>query len=636
MIKNDCSEKMKGGVDPWVMLGIAGLIFLALQLGFYFFHPQVLGYFESYYFERAEKSNSIDDYKKYLARFPSGRFKSEALSALEASRFEKAKEKGSIEALERFIKAYPDGQYTNKAKSVLGKMAFRNAVEAAKADKIGKVESYLKITKSNMPELLKRFSQKAGRRLIVRPGEKDISKAFLKAGFLPIDEGLGIPCYRFNVVTKVSKGARHEYSSFGIGAAEEVRRAAHASVTGRLMTPKKRRKFTIKATYKESPPSSLSVRIQKRRSVEISRTVSPTQGEIDGKAKKGARRKFLKKLEKRLRAFKKTPIPPLDTTRSSSKTGRLFVNPTPDDARIRVLNIGPKYRRGMELKEGRYHIEVSHPGYATRKKWVNVRASQDNNFSFDLKAVSQRDYWKSSKKLGMNFVYIKPGSFMMGSPSDEPERQGLRETQHRVTLTKGFYLQTTEVTQGQWKAVMGSNPSRFKDCGDDCPVEKVSWHDVQKFIKKLNRMEGTEKYRLPTEAEWEYACRAGTTTPFSFGRCLSSDQANYDGNNPLTECSKGKYRKKTLPVGSFSPNAWGLYDMHGNVWEWCQDRWYRDYPTGSVTDPYGYSSGFRRVYRGGSWNRFARFCRSASRSYSAHESRYSRLGFRLACGAVAE
>ena len=164
---------------------------------------------------------------------------------------------------------------------------------------------------------------------------------------------------------------------------------------------------------------------------------------------------------------------------------------------------------------------------------------------------------------------------MRGSPENEPDRSR-NETQYKIKISKPFYMQTTEVTQGQWKKVMGNNPSGFKDCGDDCPVEQVSWNDAQEFIKKLNQMEGTNKYRLPTEAEWEYAARAGTTTPFYTGNCLSTDQANYNGNYPLTGCPKGQFREKTMRVGSFEPNAWGLYDMYGNVWEWCQD-WFDDY-----------------------------------------------------------
>jgi len=231
-----------------------------------------------------------------------------------------------------------------------------------------------------------------------------------------------------------------------------------------------------------------------------------------------------------------------------------------------------------------------------------------------------------TNSLGMKFVRIPAGSFMMGSPSGEPGHES-DETQHRVSISNSFYMQTTEVTQGQWKAVMGSNPSKFTDCGDNCPVENVSWDDVQGFIKKLNQ-KGEGTYRLPTEAEWEYAARAGTTTPFSFGDCLAADQANYDGNNPLSGCPKGAYRQKTVRVGSFAPNAWGLYDMHGNVWEWCAD-WKGDYPSGDVTDPTGPSSSSYRVLRGGGWYDVAWVCRPASRDYYSPGGRDDSYGFRL-------
>jgi sulfatase modifying factor 1 len=156
----------------------------------------------------------------------------------------------------------------------------------------------------------------------------------------------------------------------------------------------------------------------------------------------------------------------------------------------------------------------------------------------------------------------------------------------------------------------------------------VSWNDVQNFIHKLNQQEGSGIYRLPSEAEWEYAARAGTTTAFAFGRCLSTDQANYDGNYPFPECSKGEFRKKPVPVGSFSPNNWGLYDMHGNVWEWCQD-WYKSYPPGTVTDPTGPQKGSSRLHRGGSWFSGAGPCRSANRNFSSPGARNFDLGFRL-------
>jgi formylglycine-generating enzyme required for sulfatase activity len=216
-----------------------------------------------------------------------------------------------------------------------------------------------------------------------------------------------------------------------------------------------------------------------------------------------------------------------------------------------------------------------------------------------------------TNSIGMKFMLIPTGSFIMGSPPNEYGRND-DEKQHEVRISKRFYLQTTELTQRQWKRVMGDNPSKFKECGNDCPVENVSWDDAQKFIRKLNQIEGLNKYRLPTEAEWEYACRAGTTTPFFTGDCISTDRANYHGGYPGKNCPKGDFRKKTVNVGSFQPNVWNLYDMHGNAWEWCQD-WYGDYPSGSVADPKGPDKGKARVLRGGSWNGHVRGLRSANR-----------------------
>jgi formylglycine-generating enzyme len=233
----------------------------------------------------------------------------------------------------------------------------------------------------------------------------------------------------------------------------------------------------------------------------------------------------------------------------------------------------------------------------------------------------------TSPTLGAKFVLVPSGTFTMGSPTREPGRDG-DETQHQVVISHSFYMQTTEVTQGQWKRVMGSNPSFFPNCGNNCPVESVSWNDVQEFISKLSSMEGTNKYRLPTEAEWEYAARAGTQTPFNTGACLSSDQANYDGHYPLAGCPKGEYRNTTISVASFSANSWGLFDMHGNVWEWCQD-WKGSYPNDKVTDPAGQSSGSRRVNRGGSWRSFAKNARTASRGSHSPSYKINRLGFRL-------
>jgi formylglycine-generating enzyme required for sulfatase activity len=262
----------------------------------------------------------------------------------------------------------------------------------------------------------------------------------------------------------------------------------------------------------------------------------------------------------------------------------------------------------------------------------------------DTKSVGETHQIKNiTNTLGMEFIYIVPGSFMMGSPSDEFGRFD-DETQHWVILTEGFYMQTTEVTQGQWKAVMGNNPSYFKNCGNDCPVEWVSWNDVDQFIAKLNQRESGNKYRLPTEAEWEYAARAGSSTAFANGGiselecgfdanldamgwyCGNSD-VNYNGTYDISQLG-GPICGGTHPVAQKQPNAWGLYDMHGNVYECCQD-WYGDYPSGPVTDPPGPSDGSGRVLRGGSWRSSARYCRSAGRGYGSPEDRRRRMGFRL-------
>ena len=216
--------------------------------------------------------------------------------------------------------------------------------------------------------------------------------------------------------------------------------------------------------------------------------------------------------------------------------------------------------------------------------------------------------------------WCPPGTFTMGSPASEEGRDN-DETQHSVTLTRGFWIGETEVTQGLWKEVMGSNPSYFKS-GDDYPVEQVSWDDCQEFIAKLNVHPDVKKaelrFGLPTEAQWEYACRAGTTGDYA-GTGRLDDMGWYSGNNSGSQ---------THPVGQKEPNAWNLRDMHGNVWEWCQD-WYGNYPTGAVTDPTGPALGDSRVLRGGGfWSR-PQSCRSAYRSGIDPGYRYGGLGLRL-------
>jgi formylglycine-generating enzyme required for sulfatase activity len=200
----------------------------------------------------------------------------------------------------------------------------------------------------------------------------------------------------------------------------------------------------------------------------------------------------------------------------------------------------------------------------------------------------------------MKFVLIPAGNFMMGSPPDETGRWDYEGQVHNVKIQKPFYLGIYPVTQKQWRDVMGTSPSSFK--GRYLPVEQVSWNDVQDFIKKLNEKEGGSKYRLPTEAEWEYSARAGTTTRYSFGddESILGDYAWYSDNSG----------SKTHEVGQKKPNPWGLYDMHGNVLEWVQDYWHDNY-NGAPTDGSSWESGSNRVVRGGGWYPDARSCRSA-------------------------
>jgi formylglycine-generating enzyme required for sulfatase activity len=216
---------------------------------------------------------------------------------------------------------------------------------------------------------------------------------------------------------------------------------------------------------------------------------------------------------------------------------------------------------------------------------------------------------------GIEMVWCPPGAFLMGSPASEADRSN-DETQHRVTLTKGFWMAKTETTQGQWESVMGDNPSHFK--GMDLPVETVSWDDVQGWLVKMNErhpLPAGWKWELPTEAQWEYACRAGTETAFAGD---FDEMAWYSGNSG----------SKTNPVGTKQANDWGLHDMHGNVWEWCRD-WYGDYPSGVASDPQGSAAGSFRVRRGGGWFNDPLNCRSACRNRSTPDGRYLSIGFRV-------
>ncbi len=248
----------------------------------------------------------------------------------------------------------------------------------------------------------------------------------------------------------------------------------------------------------------------------------------------------------------------------------------------------------------------------SKQKITNVSPNERSTPTID-ETLPKKDYENS---IGMKFVLIQTGEFMMGS--DEYNRE---KPVHKVTISKPFYLGIYPVTQKEWKAIMEDNPSYFK--GDNLPVEQVSWNDVQEFIKKLNEKEGANKYRLPTEAEWEYAARAGTTTRYSFGDDESNlgDYAWYISNSG----------RKTHEVGQKKSNPWGLYDMHGNVWEWVQDNWHVDdnYNSAPTDGSAWESSGSFIVFRGGGWYGDAGDSRSAFRGINGAGDRISYLGFRL-------
>ena len=227
---------------------------------------------------------------------------------------------------------------------------------------------------------------------------------------------------------------------------------------------------------------------------------------------------------------------------------------------------------------------------------------------------------------GMRFVLIPAGDFQMGSPPEETGHEA-QEVPYRVRLTSAFYLGKFEVTQEQWRQVMGTEPSWFSTCGPDCPVERVDWHQAQEFVARLSTLSGHD-FRLPTEAEWEYACRAGAASPYSTGSTLPATAANYDGRYPNPGSAPGPYRGGPVPVGSFPANAWGLHDLHGNVWEWTSDS-HCPYPERAVENPRAECASETKVIRGGSWAFNADSSRCALRyTHRPADSGYS-LGLRV-------
>lgn len=272
-----------------------------------------------------------------------------------------------------------------------------------------------------------------------------------------------------------------------------------------------------------------------------------------------------------------------------------------------------------------------------------------HSFEFDVVTVDSSGSETSRRKghaqyrteeiagISLELIAIPGGTFMMGSSSGELNRSNDEGPQHQVTV-QPFYMGKYEVTQAQWRAVaslprvardLNSDPSDFK--GDNLPVEQVSWEEAVEFCARLSQAKG-RSYRLPTEAEWEYACRAGTTTPFSFGQTITPQLVNYNGNYPYAQASKGTSRETTTPVGSIGvANGFGLFDMHANVSEWCTDYWHESY-NGAPADGSSWESGGNadlRVLRGGSWNFNAYNCRSAYRYRNPPDLRNDYIGFRV-------
>jgi len=247
---------------------------------------------------------------------------------------------------------------------------------------------------------------------------------------------------------------------------------------------------------------------------------------------------------------------------------------------------------------------------------INVNINPQSSFTEDL-----------GNGVKLEMIAIPRGTFWMGSPENEAERYDGEGPQHQVTVPS-FFMGKYPLTQAQYQAIIGDNPSYFK--GNNRPVETVSWDDAVLFCQKLSQRTG-KNYRLPSEAEWEYACRAGTKTPFSFGDNITPDLVNYDGNYPYKSAPKGKYRQQTTDVGTFPPNTFGLYDMHGNVWEWCEDDWHENY-INAPTDGSAWNSRSgidARLLRGGSWSSNARYCRAALRYGFSRDFRGNNFGFRV-------
>jgi formylglycine-generating enzyme required for sulfatase activity len=278
--------------------------------------------------------------------------------------------------------------------------------------------------------------------------------------------------------------------------------------------------------------------------------------------------------------------------------------------------------------------------YDAISKWNRLSSEEQQKF-MNLEEIKDLALEDLANDTQLEMMLIPGGTFIMGSPESEEGRYSDESPQHEVTI-EPFFMGKYQVTQEQWRFVaqlpqvnreLEQDPSYFK--GDNRPVEQVSWEDAVEFCDRLSQYTG-RTYRLPSEAEWEYACRAGTKTPFHFGDNITTDLVNYDGTYPYKSAPKGKYREQTTDVGTFPPNAFGLYDMHGNLDEWCLDDWHENYidaPTdGSAWNSQSGSN--TKLLRGGSWLYDAGFCRSAFRDRNLRGIRGNFYGFRVVCSAM--
>ena len=303
-----------------------------------------------------------------------------------------------------------------------------------------------------------------------------------------------------------------------------------------------------------------------------------------------------------------------------------------------------EYEKAIADYNSRLALNPNLPGVAHNRDVfqgvLDEKRRREREFEFDVITVNaegkethrerrRAEFFKEDlgNNISLEMISIPGGTFMMGVAQNEASASSDEYPQHLVNIA-AFSMAKYPITQAQWEAIMGNNPSSFK--GANRPVENVTWHEAQEFCQRLSQKTG-KTYRLPSEAEWEYACRAGTTTPFHFGETITVDLANYDAKYRYASAPTGTYRQQTTDVGSFPPNAFGLYDMHGNVWEWCADPWHENYdgaPTDGSVWEWGGNTQYR-VIRGGSWVSDPGNCRCAFRIRIEPDGRYRNFGFRV-------